>query len=182
MSSAGRPNAASNNDSDVKSENLDQLGAGGKPGSFNECRACNGLLAADCANAGFQTCNDAQQACQVEIRSQYKAGALEHRYYSRCTNLNACNAERARNFHSDKMYSQCRTSQMAPRFFQHSKCTVCTKLGSSANGQEHTVLFGTSTTQIYVETNRNAVIATLFQNPQDATNGFNDFYSENNWY
>ena len=186
---AGRPNASSNasDDEGTKSLNLDQLGSSGNTGKangFNECKLCNGLTAAACKAANTQICNDSQESCQVEIRSQYKGSTLEHRYYSRCSSLAACNFEEARNFHTDKMYNQCRTSQMAPRFFQQSKCTFCTKMGSSVGGQEHTLLFGSSATAtaIYISSTRSEVITTLFTDPQDTNDGFNGFFTQNNWY
>ena len=75
LGDAGRP---AQNDEDVKSVNLDQVGANAQTNrnaGYVQCRICAGLTASACAaNNAFETCNDAQDACQVEIRGTMTAG------------------------------------------------------------------------------------------------------------
>jgi hypothetical protein len=75
--SAGRP---VNSDSSAGKElDLSQLGEtnftngdhAGKNNGFNTCRTCVGQTAAECfAGSATETCNDAQDACRVEMRSR----------------------------------------------------------------------------------------------------------------
>jgi len=78
---AGRPNG--NDDYDGKELDASQLFGNdpnntnqsahiGKNSSHNECRQCSGLDFAACQSAGFETCNDAQDACVVQIRSEFQ--------------------------------------------------------------------------------------------------------------
>merc|ERR1719242_2525299 len=113
--------------------------------AHNACRACSGETAKNCQNQPILECNDSQDACQVEIRSQYEdnldgSRALVHRYYSRCSVRTDCEAERSRNFiGSNKLNNKCLSTRVPRRLFSASKCTLCTKLGQ--DGVEKYQLF-----------------------------------------
>jgi len=182
---AGRPNADFSNDE--KELNADQLGFTsthpGKIADYNNCLKCEGQTAAECqASNNVVTCNDAQDACIVQVRSQYQSGSVVHKFYSDCVARDSCDYQRARNFATgDKYYNECRSTQMHNRFFPSSKCTFCTKLGKVAD--PNSMLFGTSTTTLYVSTSDTARdIATMFSSPDHPTTGFTDIFSANNWY
>jgi hypothetical protein len=182
---AGRPNADFSNDE--KELNADQVGFTanhpGKSADYNQCLKCEGQTAAACqASNNVVTCNDAQDACMVQVRSQYQSGSVVHKFYSDCVARDSCDYQRARNFAvGDKYYNECRGTQMHNRFFPSSKCTFCTKLGKVADS--NSMLFGTSTTTLYVSSSETARdIATMFSSPDDAVTGFTDIFSANNWY
>merc|ERR1712176_1747323 len=157
---AGRPNA--NFDSDQKELDATQLfgtsnGATTHPGKsagFNQCLKCSGQTAAACktANVG-ETCNDAQDACVVQVRSQYEGNTVVH---------------------------ECHSTRMHNRFFQSSKCTFCTKLGKTSNA--NSMLFGNSATTLYINSGETARdIAAMFQDPTTAS-GITDIFTANDWY
>jgi hypothetical protein len=161
---------------------------------FNTCRVCKGETAEACQTSNtFETCNDAQDACQVTIRSQYIGkNKLEAKYYSGCKQLAACNAEYSRNFFDDhsasaqqpmSVHDLCKAASWLPaRFYRVSECTFCKKMASSAD--QNSQLFGTSTTQMYTHTDNNVAQFVAFSDilgfPRQHMADFfavNDFYS-----
>lgn len=183
--SAGRPSGG--DDEDGKALNMGSIAsdaAAGKTAGFNECRSCNGLTATECAAASFDTCNDAQDACQVEVRSQFIGNAVQHKFYSGCASKFACQAQMDRNFYStsnsDKMRNRCRGTELQNRRnYQPSMCMICTKLGDSTNS--NTVLFGNNDSTYTVD-----AAATNVDNwadiLADPTVNIIDFYGGNDWY
>jgi len=184
---AGRPNG--NFNGDEKELDATQLFGttgtsdhAGKLAGFNQCLQCSGQTAAECRTANVvQTCNDAQDACVVQVRSQYAGNTVVHKYYSGCSAKASCEFQRARNFAvNDNFYNECRSTRMHSRFFQSSKCTFCTKLGDSGNA--NSMLFGNSATTLYISSTETARdIAAMFQDPTGTT-GITDIYTANNWY
>ena len=185
---AGRPNA--NFDGDEKELDATQLfgtsnGATTHPGKsagFNQCLKCSGQTAAACKTANVvETCNDAQDACVVQVRSQYEGNTVVHKYHSGCSAKASCEFQRARNFAvGDNFYNECRSTRMHNRFFQSSKCTFCTKLGNSGNA--NSMLFGNSATTLYINSGETARdIAAMFQDPTTAS-GITDIFTANDWY
>jgi len=185
---AGRPNA--NFDGDEKELDATQLfgtanGATTHPGKsagFNQCLKCSGQTAAACKTANVvETCNDAQDACVVQVRSQYEGNTVVHKYHSGCSAKASCEFQRARNFAvGDNFYNECRSTRMHNRFFQSSKCTFCTKLGNSGNS--NSMLFGNSATTLYINSGETARdIAAMFQDPTTAS-GITDIFTANDWY
>lgn len=153
--------------------------AGGKDGGFNQCLKCTGETADKCrADGVMETCNDAQDACIVEVRSQYRGRRVQHMFYAGCKSLVSCNYERARNFErSDSYHDKCRSTRMHSRFYPTSHCTFCTKLGNPSNSTS--VLFGVSDNEISINTTHTILISELFSDP---ASNIVDFYTENDWY
>jgi len=156
---------------------------------YNRCRVCNGQTASECqASDTFETCNDAQDACQVTIRSQKIGNTVEAKFYSGCKQLAACNAEYNRNFFSTDtdpemkrpmtVHDLCKSSTLPARFYRVSECTFCKKMASSAD--QNSQLFGTSTTDLYVKTGPTTVsFDDLLSDPREH---MADFYAENDFY
>jgi hypothetical protein len=129
---------------------------------FNSCRVCMGETAAACqASNTFETCNDAQDACQVTIRSQKIGNTVEMKFYSGCKQLAACNDEYNHNFYSPAtdirpmtVHDLCKTTTLPARFYRVSECTFCKKMASTADSAAalQSQLFGESTTSMYVNT------------------------------
>jgi len=156
---------------------------------YNRCRVCNGQTASECqASDTFETCNDAQDACQVTIRSQKIGNTVEAKFYSGCKQLAACNAEYNRNFFSTDtdpemkrpmtVHDLCKSSTLPARFYRVSECTFCKKMASSANLNSQ--LFGTSTTEMYVDdTPTTVTFDDLLSDPREH---MADFYTQNDFY
>lgn len=156
---------------------------------YNRCRVCNGQTASECeASDTFETCNDAQDACQVTIRSQKNGNTVESKFYSGCKQLAACNAEYNRNFFSldtdpemkrpMTIHDLCKSSTLPARFYRVSECTFCKKMASSTNVNSQ--LFGTSTTSMYVNDDPTSVtFDDLLEDPREY---MADFYTQNDFY
>jgi len=156
---------------------------------YNRCRVCDGQTASECqASDTFETCNDAQDACQVTIRSQKIGNTVEAKFYSGCKQLAACNAEYNRNFFSTDtdpemkrpmtVHDLCKSSTLPARFYRVSECTFCKKMASSANLNSQ--LFGTSTTEMYVDdTPTTVTFDDLLSDPREH---MADFYTQNDFY
>jgi len=157
---------------------------------FNRCRVCNGQTASECrASDTFETCNDAQDACQVTIRSQKIGNTVEAKFYSGCKQLAACNAEYNRNFFSTDtdpemkrpmtVHDLCKSSTLPARFYRVSECTFCKQMASSANANSQ--LFGTDTTTLFVSTApaKTVTFSDLLEDPREH---MADFYTENDFY
>jgi len=141
--SAGRPNAG-NDGADEKSQNVDSIDVEGKAEGHNVCRVCTGQTAGDCQTANLQeTCNDAQDACAVQVRSEYVGSTIVHKFWSGCDSKFACEERRSKNFYStdatDAMRNQCRGENLNRRNYSPSQCTLCSRLGDSAVAE--TLLF-----------------------------------------
>jgi len=161
----------------------------GKDGTHNQCRKCSGLDFAACqAAAQFETCNDAQDSCIVQIRSERQGGNFVHKVYSGCSAKQACLAQSAKNFlgtavsDSFSIRNQCRGESLAGRFYTPSMCSFCTKLGSSAGGSENSVLFGDATglTNLYISSGSSPTWASILANP--LTTLSTDIFNTNDWY
>jgi hypothetical protein len=186
---AGRPNANFNGDEKeldatqlFGNANTGNSNHAGKLNDFNQCLKCSGQTASECKTANVvETCNDAQDACVVQVRSQYSGTTVVHKYYSGCSAKASCEFQRARNFAvGDNFYNECRSTRMHNRFFQSSKCTFCTKLGKTSNS--NSMLFGNSATTLYISASETARdIAAMFQDPTSGT-GITDIYAANDWY
>jgi hypothetical protein len=182
QANAGRPNA-----SEASAQKSVNSGINKTEGqAHNACRACSGETAEDCQNQPILDCNDSQDACQVEIRSQYEdnldgSRALVHRYYSRCSVRTDCEAERSRNFiGSNKLNNKCLSTRVPRRLFSASKCTLCTKLGQDGAGNESTVLFGNNIAEIPTLADGTGTnIDTMLNDPDTE---IVDFWAQNNWY
>merc|ERR1712046_367832 len=160
---------------------------------YNRCRVCNGETATDCqASDTFETCNDAQDACQVTIRSQKIGNNVEAKFYSGCKQLAACNADYGNNFFSTDtvpemkrpmtIHDLCKSSTLPARFYRVSECTFCKKMASSADTNSQ--LFGTSTTQMYTHTDESDVeqsveFSDLLEDPREH---MTDFFAQNDFY
>lgn len=134
--SAGRPNAG-NDGADEKSQNMGSIDEEGKAAGHNVCRVCVGQTAAECQTADqTETCNDAQDACAVQVRSEYVGANIVHRFWSGCDSSFACNERRLKNFYSlsgtDAMRNQCRGENLNRRNYSPSQCTLCSRLGNAA--------------------------------------------------
>lgn len=178
---AGRPDSSV--DDQVK-DLSSGIAVEGHNNNYKQCLKCSGQNALDCKNANvLETCNDAQDACQVEVRSQYKGGSIVHTFYSGCRSKIACSYEYARNFvGADKMYHQCRSSQMHSRFFPTSKCTFCTKMGNPGE-TANSILFASDSTELYINAGDSRTWTNIFNDPQNAGTGLgNDIYAMNDWY
>jgi hypothetical protein len=156
---------------------------------YNRCRVCNGQTASECqASDTFETCNDAQDACQVTIRSQKIGNTVEAKFYSGCKQLAACNAEYNRNFFSTDtdpemkrpmtVHDLCKSSTLPARFYRVSECTFCKKMASSAD--QDSQLFGTSTTEFHVnDVPTTVTFDNLLSDPREY---MADFYTQNDFY
>jgi hypothetical protein len=110
---------------------LAQAGVGSHDGTdFNNCRVCNGQTAAQCvASDVVETCNDAQPVCQVTVRIARKGA--DPLYWSECKAKKSCYDDETQNFSdAGSRFDQCRSTNMAARFFHQSKCTFCMKMGT----------------------------------------------------
>jgi len=148
--SAGRPNGG--NDGAV----VEKSGGGlAKPENFNDCRVCVGQTAAECAATPvYQSCNDAQDACRVEVRSEYAGANIVHKFWSGCASQVACSKRYSQNFFStddarDLQRNLCRGENLNRRNYSPSQCTLCTKLGDQTDSD--TVLFGNGATVLDVK-------------------------------
>jgi len=186
QANAGRPNG----EVDSANKSLNSGISKTEEQAFNVCRKCEGETNENCQNQPLQTCNDAQDSCQVEVRSQYEddvdgSRTLVHRYWSRCAQRIACDKERERNFiGTNKLNNQCLSSRVPRRLFSTSKCTFCTKLGQ--DGVVSSLLFGVSinslTMTVNPETNVETsalLISDMLHNPDGE---IQDFWTTNNWY
>jgi len=190
--SAGRP---VNSDSSAGKElDLSQLGEtnftngdhAGKNNGFNTCRTCVGQTAAECfAGSATETCNDAQDACRVEMRSRVIGGSIVTKFWSGCSSRSACQAEQGRNFEfgisptSSLIRNKCKKATMNnARNYSPSLCTMCAKLGDA--GTPSSLLFGADANTLHVSTSpaKDITFASLENNPTQIT----DFFSENDWY
>lgn len=179
--SAGRPDSSV--DDQVKDLSI-EIDVSGHNNNFKQCLKCSGQNALECRTANvLETCNDAQDACQVEVRSQYQGGVIVNKFYSGCQSRTACNYNYARNFvGADKMYHQCRSTQMHNRFFPTSKCTFCTKMGNPVSNAQ-SILFGSDSTELYISATDSRTWANIFNDPSDVNNGLgSDIYSLNDFY
>jgi len=189
QASSGRPGSSGASQNKSLNSGINKTSSEGVDG-YNICRSCAGHTAAECQSANtFETCNDAQDACSVEVRSQYEdlvsgGRAIVHRYYSGCAPVTRCETERTRNFAAnDKIRNKCHSTRMPFRFYNTSKCTFCTKLGKEDDPES--ILFGEDTTDFTITVDESGDRATsvswadMFQDP-DAEIG--DLYNSNNWY
>lgn len=179
--SAGRPDSSV--DDQVKDLSTG-ISVQGHNNNYKQCLKCSGQTAEACKTADvLETCNDAQDACQVEVRSQYQGGSIVHKFYSGCRSRVACGYEYARNFvGDDKMYHQCRSSQMHNRFFPTSKCTFCTKMGNPGLNS-NSILFASDSTELYINSGDSRLWTNIFNDPQHADNGLgSDIYALNDFY
>lgn len=189
--SSGRPGsseASSNTGTKSLNTGINKTSSGGVDG-YNVCRKCSGEDADACAGMGFETCNDAQDTCMVQIRSQYEdtiAGTREivHRYYSGCSSLVVCDTARARNFVGDKkLRHECRSTAMRARFYHSSKCSLCTRLGRADDAESY--LFGedsVSMTLTVTEAGARDTSITIAGMLADPSAEIGDFFDQNNWY
>lgn len=148
--SAGRPNAG--NDGAVEEKSGGGLA---KPANFNDCRVCVGQTATQCAGTPvYETCNDAQDACRIEVRSEYVGSNIVHKFWSGCASQFACSQRFSKNFFStdnlkrDAQRNLCRGQNLSRRNYSPSQCTLCTKLGDQTDPE--TVLFGNGATTLDV--------------------------------
>jgi len=164
-----------------------QTGTGTNAGtSFNFCRVCNGVSAAECAIANTETCNYAQSVCQITVRIKY-SGA-EPLYFSECQEKHSCERQERQNFiSSNKIFNQCRSTRMAPRFANGNKCSFCTKMGGS--GGERLIFKdinnADSTTDIQINDGSSVVtIASALEDPENyfEKTGANYIYNKQTWY
>jgi len=127
---------------------------------FNNCRICNGETASDCITSGIvETCNEVQPVCQVTVRITRKGA--DPMYWSECKSKKSCYDDEEQNFSPNGMrYDQCRSTNMAARFFHGSTCTFCMKLGTgtdqlifrdtTGNDNALKILTGDGTTEINI--------------------------------
>jgi len=158
----------------------------GKGSGFNTCRTCVGQTAAECfAGAATETCNDAQDACRVEMRSRVIGGAVVTKFWSGCSSRIACQAEQSRNFHfgtastKNLIRNQCKSSSFNnARNYSPSLCTMCAKLGDA--GTPNSLLFGANANTLHVSTSPavSFTFAALETDPTQIT----DFFTANDWY
>jgi len=190
--SAGRP--VSDESSAGKELDASQLSGGlnvagsqhvGKNAGFNTCRVCVGQTAVECFNGGAtQTCNDAQDACRVEMRSQQIGGSVVTKFWSGCSSRSDCQAEQSRNFEfgfsptGGLLRNRCKKTSMSARFYSPSQCTMCSKLGDS--GTPDSLLFGSDATTLHVSSSPSVDItfASLESDPTQIT----DFFTANDWF
>jgi len=190
---AGRPNGS--DDYDGKELDASQL-FGNDPNNtnqsahigknttgHNECRQCSGVDFAACQSAGFETCNDAQDSCLVQIRSEFQGTSIVHKVYSGCSARQACQAQASKNFLDNfpdvnTSRNQCKGSGLHRRFYTPSKCVFCTKLGKSS--EPDTILFGSGTTNLYVSGSSNPTWASILVDPY--TTFSTDVFAANDWY
>jgi len=188
--SAGRPVADQSNAGDQTRD----LNTGiNKPADwdtetgYNRCRVCTGQTAAECqASNTFETCNDAQDACEVTIRSQKIGNTVEAKFYSGCKQLAACNAEYNRNFLSTDtdprpmtVHDLCKSTTLPARFYRVSECTFCKQMASSTDPESQ--LFGDSTTAMHI-TKDPALSVTFDDLLLDPRSNMADFYTQNDFY
>lgn len=180
--SAGRPNAGDNNNGAI----AEKSGGGlAKPAGFNECRVCVGQTAAECQAAPvFDSCNDAEDACMIEVRSEYVGSSIVHKFWSGCASQFACNERYSNNFFStdnsnDAQRNLCRGNNLSRRNYTPSQCTFCTKLGNQATAT--TLLFGSGADVLDVNANGSDAMswAALLANP---TSVAVDLYAAQGWY
>merc|ERR1712235_103655 len=106
---------------------------------------------------------------------------VEAKFYSGCKQLAACNAEYNRNFFSVadnemSVHDLCKSAEKLPaRFYRVSECTFCKRMASSANADSQ--LFGTTTTDFYVNSGLTITFADLLDNPKTH---MADFFADNN--
>jgi len=190
---AGRPNG--NDDYDGKELDASQLFGNdpnnadpgnhtGKNSSHNECRQCSGVDFATCQGLNaFETCNDAQDACIVQIRSELQGTTTVHKVYSGCSARQACEAQASKNFLGTESYgndfsrNQCKGISLHRRFYSPSKCVFCTKLGNSST--PNTVLFGSNTSNLYISGSSNPSFNAIFTDPYAY---LRTVYTDNDWY
>jgi hypothetical protein len=110
-----------------------QAGTGSHTGTdFNNCRICNGESAANCvASNVVETCNEVQPVCQVTVRINSKGA--EPLYWSECKSKKSCFDDETQNFSNIRRFDQCRSTNMAARFFHSSQCTFCMKMGTGTD-------------------------------------------------
>jgi len=193
--SAGRPNESEDYDgkafdsSQLFGNDPNTVNAGqhaGKDGTHNQCTKCHGLTFAECqAAASYETCNDAQDACITQIRSEMEGSNRVHKVYSGCSAKQACQAQSAKNFYGSgtefKLRNQCRGHNINnARNYSPSKCTFCTKLGSSAD--KNTLVFGDATgvTSLYIDASTSTTWASILTDPYATLS--TDIFTANDWY
>lgn len=165
---AGRPNAGDAGAGE-KSLNMDSIS---KASGYNTCTVCTGQTAAECAAAdATEQCNDAQDACQIEVRSEYVGNAVVHKFWSGCASQFACNERFNNNFYStnaaDASRNLCKgVTGMSRRFYSPSQCTLCARLGLDA-GDDNTILFGVDDDQLDINEDGTGALswATILNNP-----------------
>jgi len=175
--SAGRPNA--DNDSGVKEFNVDQVGnnaIANRNSGYTKCRTCAGLDAAACAtNAVYETCNDAQDACMVQVRgSMNSAGTVSVKFWSGCASKQSCQEVAGDNFFVAaglERYNACKGSNTQRRWYGTSTCTFCTKLGNTSVAKS--ILFGNDATGAVIDTSLSTTmtVANIIAQPMSTTPG-----------
>lgn len=188
--SAGRPVDNSSAGKELDASQLDgELTLpihNGKGNGFNTCRTCVGQTAAECfAGAATETCNDAQDACRVEMRSRMIGGSIVTKFWSGCSSRIDCQAQQSRNFEfgfnpkSSLIRNQCKAATINnARNYSPSLCTMCAKLGDA--GTPDSLLFGADATTLHVSQTPPVSItfAALETDPTQIT----DFFTANDWY
>lgn len=184
VNNSGRPVGDSASGKELDDSQLQTDGAGshvGKAGGFNICRVCVGQTAAEChAGAATETCNDAQDACMVQMRSRIIGGAVVTKFWSGCASRDACQAEQSRNFAAgDFLRNVCKgTGVNQGRNYSPSKCTMCSLLGKADTPVS--LLFGSDANKYHVKASPLTEItwAAMAADPTLIT----DFFSANDWY
>lgn len=190
--SAGRPNDSESDDAtrDLNT-GINKPDGHDTVNGFNHCRVCTGQTASDCQSADtWETCNDAQDACQVTIRSQKvrESGSWTTvaKFYSGCKQLAACQAEFEGNFYVEPgqmaVHDQCKADTLPARFYRVSECTFCKKMASMEDSVEgaNSRLFGNDVVNLYVDGDTSYTFAALLSTPRAVL--ATDIYAENDFY
>jgi len=169
-------------------ERFAQIGTSGSNSgvSFNFCRVCDGVSAAQCATAPTETCNYAQSVCQITVRIA-RTGA-EPLIFSECQEKHSCARQEAQNFvSSNKIFNQCRSTRMAPRFANGNKCSFCVKMGAQNDDR---LIFKDSAnandaTKIQINDGSATIdISSALEDPENffVKTGANYIYNSQTWY
>jgi len=184
VNNSGRPVGETGAGKELDASQLGSDNSGthaGKDNSFNICRVCVGQTASACHGAAVtETCNDAQDACMVTMRSGIIGGSVVTKFWSGCATRDACQADQSRNFAAgDKLRNACKGSNVnRGRNYTPSKCTTCSKLGKAT--EANSLLFGSDATTLFVATSPAAsfTFASIESDPSVIT----DFFTLNDWY
>jgi len=90
----------------------------------NFCRTCSGVSYGTCiGNDAYETCNDAQDVCEVKYRFDSAGEVL---FWSGCKQRNACLQDEQGNFVGGRFFlNRCKSSKVPNRWLAGSECTFC---------------------------------------------------------
>jgi hypothetical protein len=119
--------------------------------TFNSCRICDRMTAAECAQQSLTVCYPVQdnetdnRVCMLQYEQRLQRdGSIKTLYTSRCAIPSTCEAAVRQNFAaSDPRHNQCKRSTTLSRRYEQSNCSFCQKL-SHETGLGNTDIFQTA--------------------------------------